>query len=434
MQNHVDIALRKTMRKDFLIIMGLLAFIEVFMYFFLVNEFFMLEGKSPLRLFYALLFSCLFVFVWIANAFDHSKPLQFVFSLFLLCVLVGSTVYLGIATRPFRPENLKGRLGLKAFLDPSIPTPSDLGIVFKGPLSAQRSWVAQCPDILDQKLCGVCWAVATAFAANARYNIKHSPEIKNTGDSSCANTKTNLGSWRFSPQAIVDLQRDQFVCERGNTLFSGYASILDMGGGISAGCRPFFFTMYPNCSTVCKAGAVSACMITSSSEPVRCEFDASVAAATTSISASRSKIVVMRTVQQMMEQVDQFGPITTAICAYQNDSLNESAGWMRYANQTNILKQDDVQFFGVQFNFASSTHVSKPENETPRTYRNTADHLSHAIVIVGYGTTPDGTDYWEIANSWGKEWGDLGYSRIQRGINAWGIELQPVAIVLEDSV
>ncbi|KAL3739732.1 hypothetical protein ACJRO7_021063 [Eucalyptus globulus] len=41
--------------------------------------------------------------------------------------------------------------------------------------------------------------------------------------------------------------------------------------------------------------------------------------------------------------------------------------------------------------------------------------LDHAVVVVGYGTSEEGTDFWKIRNSWGERWGERGYMRIQRG-------------------
>ncbi|KAM0042554.1 putative fruit bromelain [Helianthus debilis subsp. tardiflorus] len=40
-------------------------------------------------------------------------------------------------------------------------------------------------------------------------------------------------------------------------------------------------------------------------------------------------------------------------------------------------------------------------------------NLTHDVTVVGYGTH-DGIKYWLVKNSWGPEWGDNGYVKIQR--------------------
>lgn len=41
-------------------------------------------------------------------------------------------------------------------------------------------------------------------------------------------------------------------------------------------------------------------------------------------------------------------------------------------------------------------------------------YTNHAVTVVGYGIS-DGTQYFMIKNSWGADWGDAGYLRVERG-------------------
>ena len=48
--------------------------------------------------------------------------------------------------------------------------------------------------------------------------------------------------------------------------------------------------------------------------------------------------------------------------------------------------------------------------------------VNHAVLAVGYGNdATSGLDYWIVKNSWGTEWGDQGFFKIERGVNMCGI-------------
>lgn len=51
--------------------------------------------------------------------------------------------------------------------------------------------------------------------------------------------------------------------------------------------------------------------------------------------------------------------------------------------------------------------------------------VNHAVVAVGYGVE-DGVPYWLIKNSWGENWGDHGYFKMEMGKNMCGkLQLYP---------
>ncbi|XP_073995758.1 procathepsin L-like [Rhodnius prolixus] len=43
--------------------------------------------------------------------------------------------------------------------------------------------------------------------------------------------------------------------------------------------------------------------------------------------------------------------------------------------------------------------------------------LDHGVLVIGYGTTEDGIDYWLVKNSYGQEWGENGYFKLIRNKN-----------------
>ncbi|KAM5170781.1 cathepsin L-like proteinase isoform 1-T2 [Mantella aurantiaca] len=63
------------------------------------------------------------------------------------------------------------------------------------------------------------------------------------------------------------------------------------------------------------------------------------------------------------------------------------------------------------------------------------DVINHAVIVVGYGTEYDeeekeNVDYWIVRNSWGDDWGENGYMKMERDINLCDIGTEAAAIDL----
>ena len=51
----------------------------------------------------------------------------------------------------------------------------------------------------------------------------------------------------------------------------------------------------------------------------------------------------------------------------------------------------------------------------------------HAVLAVGWGMTATNQSYWIVKNSWGGTWGMQGYIWVELGVDACGIEKEPLA-------
>ncbi|MBA0693930.1 hypothetical protein Goari_004269 [Gossypium aridum] len=78
-----------------------------------------------------------------------------------------------------------------------------------------------------------------------------------------------------------------------------------------------------------------------------------------------------------------------------------------------------VRPVSVAFEVVTSFRFYKSGVYTSKTCGSTPMDVNHAVLAVGYGVE-NGVPYWLIKNSWGAEWGDNGYFKMEMGKNMCG--------------
>jgi len=216
--------------------------------------------------------------------------------------------------------------------------------------------------ILDQAKCGSCWAFGATEAIS---------------DRRCMKTGSYLA---LGPLDLVSCDQNDGGCEGGDPASAWqYAQ----GGLATEKCIPYLTANggpVPTCPP-----ATEPCLdfVTTPNCPATCGDGSAI---------DRSQGVVgnvysLGSVQQMMTELDQNGPIEVAFTVY-SDFLTYKSGVYQYQ---------------------------------------TGDALGgHAVKLIGYGSL-NSVDYWLCQNSWTTTWGDGGYFKILRGQDECGIEDDAVA-------
>lgn len=120
------------------------------------------------------------------------------------------------------------------------------------------------------------------------------------------------------------------------------------------------------------------------------------------------------TVKKIQNDILQFGPVCALIRIFTPKSDNPSSDPTSIYNYTGDAVEGAVTEDGV-YNRA----VTMNDN----------DEGYHAVVITGWGTSPNGDKYWWVRNSWGKNWGLGGYIKLPLGANYVSIETDVWGIV-----
>ncbi|KAK7605421.1 hypothetical protein V9T40_007279 [Parthenolecanium corni] len=231
-----------------------------------------------------------------------------------------------------------------------------------------------CPinTIRDQSNCGSCWAVATASVFSDRYCIKSEGKFTTP----------------FSHQHLLGCTHRSCGCMGGymNVVFNKLLTDGTITGGeyeSDQGCQqysirpcgPFTHTM--------------PCVRTSEDTPLckqkRCNndwYEHKEEPKTYKIS-SYSWISGYFGDDEIRQQIYDHGPVVATFYVYEDLLLYKSGIYQR------------------KFGYWSLG--------------------GHAAKIIGWGVE-NNIEYWHVANSWGKYWGENGNFRIRRGVNECGIE------------
>ncbi|GIL54872.1 hypothetical protein Vafri_10565 [Volvox africanus] len=241
-----------------------------------------------------------------------------------------------------------------------------------------RGTGADGPGVKDQVSCGSCWAFSAAGAMQGAW-------FKATGQ-----------SLSFSEQQLVDC-----AWEYGNDGCAGgfveptIQYVIDAGGVTQEADYPYLaqnsFCNGPFAPTTSPGDTITAATAAASQRGARSSRSAAASAR-----FSGYLNVPSRDEGALMEAVALHGPVAVL--------MNAALPPFKFYSE------------GVYYNERCG--------QGP-------DSMDHAILLVGYGTTPEGVDYWLIKNSWSKYWGMDGYARIARKGNDCGITTDPVLAVVD---
>ena len=231
--------------------------------------------------------------------------------------------------------------------------------------------------VRDQSSCGSCWAFGSTESFEDRRCIAtgEDKEFSTEDTASCCQGFAcgfSMGCNGGQPSAAL-----QWMSNVGVVTGGDYP---DIGKGTS--CRPY--TLAPCAHHVPATSKYPKCPSNEYPTP-QCTKQCSESKYPTDYSADKTKgshAYSVSSVQQMMQELVNYGPLAVAFSVY-SDFLTYKSGV--YTHQTG-------QMLG-----------------------------GHAVEMVGYGTE-NGKDYWLVKNSWNEEWGDNGYFKIARGTDECGIE------------
>ncbi|XP_077976870.1 cathepsin L-like [Glandiceps talaboti] len=108
-------------------------------------------------------------------------------------------------------------------------------------------------------------------------------------------------------------------------------------------------------------------------------------------------------------------------CRYETDRVVTSiTNYFDLPSKHEYSLQEAVATVGTISVAIDASHQSFQFYSGPGVYDEpqcSEDNLDHAVLVVGYGSTDQGQDYWIVKNSWGNYWGIQGYILMSRNKN-----------------
>jgi len=348
--------------------------------------------------------------------------------------LVSTMVYIGERHAPMELGNLQFKLGLLVDnLD--IPTFEGDG-TFTYPGNS-LDLEGALPMALDQSDCGSCWAFAAAGVISARYHIRQARESEDgripTREAQfvCPHRDVDASGWVVSPQALVEADRAAGFCPyvtgrcAGEPLTRGFNLARD-NVVPNLACRPYYMRLGANSSCrsigcqgipgptdemVCSAegGSAKHCIL-----PIGERADTCVDGSPVKRKAVVRNVRRLVGEEAIIRELVENGPVGAYLTYYAKSDGTPSAWALASPSLSGRMYTKTV----------TAGYVARPymDGNEYRDKPGGPGTIGHGVIIYGFGTTSSGVKYWRVRNSWGRFWGLRGNVRIERGVNAWGIE------------